>query len=258
MTPTSQISTIPPSHPTSNAVAIEFIQSRLSSFSTEFKACLGIPIHSRHVALNNLMRSRVLAFINDYHIINADIYPLCSLLIGIVDMYRDEVRTLTEGIESATQLINFYDSICLVDKIIETHDISLASHVRAYFTSRSSALTLEPIQKMIIHYRSMCDGYFKHGITELRDQLILKDALVPEWLPDNIPVELVKYSCLLRVAYACIEAIHNKQILSRLIDDEFTLTMDIPLLNYEAQEESSLLNRAVEGTLMPFIKSLEQ
>ena len=79
----------------------------------------------------------------------------------------------------------------------------------------------------------MCDGYFKHNIIELRDQLLLTDVVVPEWLPDMVPVELVKYPCLLRIAYAYIEAMHNKRVLSRLMDDEFALSYDIPPLNDE-------------------------
>ena len=128
--------------------------------------------------INNLMRNRLPSIITDYNTINAmtssiGIYPLCSLLIEVVDMYRNEVRALTEITESATQLINFYDSICFLDNTLESYGVSLVPYVRPYFTSKSSLITSEPIQKTIVHYKSMCDGYFKHNIMELRDQLLL-------------------------------------------------------------------------------------
>lgn len=250
-------------HLTSDVAAMEFIKSRALSFSTEFKACLGVPTHSRHVAINNLVRNRIPTFVNDYCVIstesnNTEIHLLCSLLIDVVDMYRNEVRALTEITQSATQLINFYDSICFLDNALELHGISLTPYIKPFFTSQSSALIVEPIQKAIAHYNSMCDGYFKHSIIELRDQLLLTDAVVPEWLPDGVPVELVKYPCLLRIAYAYIEAMHNKRVLSRLIGDEFALAQDIPLLNDKVCEESSLLDEAAERILVPFTKCLNE
>lgn len=249
-------------HPTSDMAVIEFVKSRAASFSIEFRACLSIPTHSRHVAINNLMRNRLPSIITDYNTINTmtssvGIYPLCSLLIEIVDMYRNEVRALTEIIESATQLINFYDSICFLDNTLESYGVFLVPYVRPYFASKSSIIISEPIQKTIVHYKSMCDGYFKHNIMELQDQLLLTEVVVPEWLPDMVPVELVKYPCLLRIAYAYIEAMHNKRVLSRLVDDEFVLSYDIQSLNDETQGESSLLDEAVEKIVIPFVKCLQ-
>ena len=72
-----------------------------------------------------------------------------------------------------------------------------------------------------------------------------------------VPVELVKYPCLLRIAYAYIEAMHNKRVLSRLVDDDFVLSYDIQSLSGETQGESSLLDEAVEKIVIPFVKCLQ-
>lgn len=247
---------------TPNLTIMEFIKSHDASISIEFRTCANVPTHSRHIAINNLMRNRLPSIITDYHTIhnesdvNTHIYPLCSLLIDIVDMYRNEVKRLIRGMESVTVLINFYDSICFLDKVFEIHHLYLAPYVKPFFISRSKELIMRPIQEAVVHYKSMCDGYFKHAISELRDQLLLMDANVPEWLPDKVPMELIKYPCLLRIAYAHVEAIHSKHMLSRLIEDEFVLMHDIPPSSNKDDNDSLLLNEAVEMILIPFIKSL--
>jgi hypothetical protein len=246
----------------SNLTAMEFIKSHAASISVEFRTCANVPCHSRHIAINNVMRNRLPSIITDYYTVHHEcdgktqIYPLCSLLIDIVGMYRDEVKRLIRAMESVTLLINFYDSICFIDKVLEIHNLFLAPYVRPFFASRSGELIMRPIQEAVVHYTSMCDGYFKHGITELREQLLLMDASVPEWLPDKVPVELIKYPCLLRIAYAHVEAIHNKHMLSRLIEDEFVLRHDIPPSSSNNDNDSLLLDEAVEMILTPFIKTL--